>query len=445
MEKKHYFLVGIGGISMSAIAKFLILQGNIVSGSDIVINDEIKKLQKMGANIIIGQNKNNITSKVDALIYTSAANQPNSPGLKEIQKARKLGIKTYKRSEFIGELMKEKIGVSIAGMHGKTTTTAIIGDVFKKMGGKQVVFLGGEHMGFSHGNLDYPSGGYKKAEYIISEACEYDRSFLDFKTDIAIITNIEAEHLDYFKGGLKEILDVFKNFVKKIPAKGVLIYNADDKNIQKIISDVKCKKIPYSKNDLKIRSLNLNIPGEFNQMNALAVLKLIEYLGLDINKYLKYLKDFKGVDRRFEILGKVKNTQFIDDYAHHPTEIKNTLAVLNEFYGGKKLVIFQPHQYSRTKLLFDDFVQALKLAKNLLIIEVYEVLGREEDKSVGSKELVNEIKKINPKTRYLPNYKEAVIFLENNFKKYDIILTMGAGPVNEVVKEFIFKKGKVWK
>ncbi len=437
--EKHYFLVGIGGISMSGIAKLLKLSGNKVMGSDLVENDEISTLRKMGIKVIIGQKAENIDLKINVLIYTSAATYSNSPGLVEIKKAKELGIPAYKRSEFIGELMKDKFGITIAGMHGKTTVTAMLGFVLKKMGEKPTVLLGGEFRQFSHQNLEFNS---RAGKYFVCEGCEYDRSFLDFKSKAAIVTNIEPEHLDYFKGGLSEILDVFKKFLSQVEKDGFVILCWDNKNVRDVAKSAKCEIIKYSKKELSKWKIKLAMPGEHNQLNALAVLKVIEKLGLDVRQAKKNLAEFPGVGRRFEILGSLpagrKKTIFIDDYAHHPTEIRTTLDSTRKLYKNKKiLIIFQPHQYSRTKLLLKDFTKSFSKTDYLVICDVYEVAGREEDKSVGSKELAAEIVKRGQKVKYLPSYEDVLGFLKQNYANFDVIMTMGAGPINEVAKKFL--------
>ncbi len=436
MKKLNYFLVGIGGISMSGIAKLLKLSGNKVAGSDIAENNGIKALRKMDVKIIIGQKAENISKDIDVLIYTSAAAHPNSSGLVEIKRAQKLGIPIYKRSEFIGKIMAKKFGITIAGMHGKTTATAMLGFVLKKMGQTPVVLLGGEFKQFSDQNLEFSKKGAGK--YFITEGCEYDRSFLDFKNKAAIITNIDKEHLDYFKDGLSEILAVFKKFLSQIPKSGFVVLDWDDKNVRSVAKSAKCKIIKYSKKELPKWKIKLAMPGEHNQLNALAALKVIQKLGLDVKEAKKMLAEFPGVGRRFEILGKKQKTIFVDDYAHHPTEIQTTLAAVRKFYGNKKLlVIFQPHQYSRTKLLLKDFAKSFGKTDYLAICDVYEVAGREEDKSVGSKELVAEVAKTGQKVEHLPSYQNVSEFLKKNYPKFDVIMTMGAGPINEVAKKFL--------
>ncbi|HLC38552.1 MAG TPA: Mur ligase domain-containing protein [Patescibacteria group bacterium] len=430
----RYFLIGIGGISMSAIAKYLILRGEQVSGSDIRENNEIKNLEKMGANIVIGQKPANITNNIDEVIFTSAIT-PNSVGHTELQRAKKMKIPTYKRSVFLGKLISDNFGITVSGMHGKTTTTAMLGFVLKKLNQNPTVFVGGEFRPFSNSNLEFN----KKSKYFITEGCEYDRSFLDFQNLAAIILNIEPEHLDYFQGGLPEILKTFRIFLSKIPKTGFAVLCWDNENVRKMANSAKCEIIKYSKKDLSKYNLHLQIPGEHNLMNALAVIKVVEKLGLSVSEAEKILSEFPGVGRRFEHLGKIGKTDFIDDYAHHPTEIAATLKVVEQKYSGKKvLVIFQPHQYSRTRLLFDDFVKIFSGVENLAIMSVYEVVGREEDKSVGVQELAGAISKSSArKIQVFRDQKEVLKYLVQNYQKYDLVVTMGAGILDLVAKKFI--------
>ncbi len=435
---KHYFLIGIGGISMSGIAKLLLLTGEQVSGSDLAENQQIIELKKLGAKVIIGQDEKNIGAKIDEVIYTSAAANPTSPGLVEIKKARELGIPTYKRSQFIGKLAAEKFGITVAGMHGKTTITAMLGLVLKKLNQSPQVLLGGEFSGFSHQNLEFPILVGNKIKFFVTEGCEYDRSFLDFKTQAAIISNIEPEHLDYFSGGLPEILAVFRKFISQIPKDGFVVVYWDNLNIRKIVNSAKCQIIKYSAKELPNWKIQLSVPGEHNQLNALAVLKVIKQLGLDVDKAKQILADFGGVSRRFEKLGKIGQTIFIDDYAHHPTEIKTVLVSARKFFGPKKiLVIFQPHQYSRTKFFLNDFAGSFGAADVIVICDVYEVIGREEDKSIGSKQLVKKINQTGQKVKFLPTYQDVDKFLAKEYSKFDVIITMGAGPINQVARKFL--------
>jgi UDP-N-acetylmuramate--alanine ligase len=431
---KHYYLIGIGGISMSGIAKILHFNGDKVSGSDIKKSEITDELEKMGIKVFIGHSAKNIDQKFDAVIFTSAATAtPDAPAQIEIKAAKELGIPLYKRSEFIGQLMADKFGIVISGMHGKTTTTAMAGFILKKLGLKPTVMLGGDFKEFNHRNLEIGQG-----KYFVVEGCEYDHSFLDFKFQAGIILNIEPEHLDYYSGGLPQIIKTFQKFVKLIPEDGILIANRDDKNVMQVVKEANCKVVYFSKNDLENYKLNLAVPGDHNKMDAIAVIKLVEHLGLNVEKAKKILFEFCGAKRRLEILGKKNGTIFIDDYAHHPTEIAASYqAILEKYPHSKILIIFQPHQYSRTKLLFNDFVEELLKIENLALVEVYEVAGREDDEKIGSQNIIQALNKKQKKVIYFKDYQDAIDYLKKHYPKYDIIVTMGAGPINTVSEYFV--------
>lgn len=429
---KTYYLVGIGGISVSGIAKYLVYYKNKVIGSDITKSQITKDLEKLGVKIYIGQKKENITNNIDHLIYSSAAASPQAPGKIELDAAKNLNIPISKRSQFIGKLMSDKFGIAVSGMHGKTTTTGMLGYLLKKANKKPTVMLGGNFKGFNYDNIEIGNG-----DYFVTEACEYDSSFLDMIYSAAIITNIEKEHLDYFTGGLPEICKTFEKFIAKIPSNGFLVAYVNNKNVKKVIKNAKCEVIPYSKKDLKKYHLNLKIPGDYNKLNAIAVIKTVQKLGISKEKSIKILEEFAGVERRFEYKGKKENTKIYDDYAHHPTEIKTMISAAKKFFKGKILIIFQPHQYSRTKLLFEELLESFDSADQTIICDVYEVAGREEKKDIGSRELVNGLKKKGIQVEYTPNYQDALEYLTRNYKKFDAAITVGAGLVNEVGEEFL--------
>lgn len=433
---KKIYLVGIGGISMSGIAKYELKQGNQVYGSDIKQNEEIKTLQKMGAKIYLEQKAENIEKNlpIDLLVYSSAITA-SSPGDTEIEAAKKQGIKILKRSEYLGDLTRKFSTIAIAGMHGKTTVTAMLGYILKEMQESPLVFVGAETGIFNYSNVEIPKN---KPRYLVIEACEYDGSFLDFEYEIAVILNIESEHLDFFRGGLPDIIKTFNTF-SKINAQNGAIVAFDHPTVRQALKGVNKKLVYFGPSELKEEKIELKIPGAHNRLNALAALKIIEKLGLDTPKAREILKNFPGTKRRLEYRGQFQNSPVYDDYAHHPTEIKASIEAIHEKYPNNNLfLIFQPHQYSRTTLLFNDFVKSLTLADKLILVEVFSVVGREKVKNPkNSNDLFEALKdKINDLS-YAKDYNEAEAIIKQKIDPNDILIVMGAGPINQLATKLI--------
>lgn len=435
--KIKYYLIGIGGISMSAIALYLSKRGFEVTGSDLIDSPQTRVLKKQGLEIDIRQTGKNITEDISLVIYSSAITH-GSKGYLEIDKARKLGIRTVKRSDFLGELFNDKTLITVSGTHGKSTISAMAAKILIDSGYNPTVFLGANFSGFSGKNFFLG-----KDKIVVIEACEYDSSFLSFEPQIAVISNIEAEHLDYFKGGIKEIIETFARYIQKIKRNGFLIYWDKDKQIKKAIKLAKRKDITYIKyaQDINcdiVSKIELKIPGTFNIDNALAAYSLTLALKVPLQKIVSSLNNFSGLEHRLELKYRDKKVLVFDDYAHHPTEIKFTLKAIRERYPKRRVVVvFQPHQYSRTKLLFNSFTKAFKDSDLLIVAKVFEVSGRDEKKEVGSAELVKGVKR--PKAIHIPTFSGIVDYLCKDCKNNDIVITMGAGRVYEVADEFIKK------
>lgn len=425
MKKLHYHLVGIEGVSMAGIAKILNAQGQKVTGSDLKLK---------------GHSPKNITNDIDILIYTSAAASSEAPGFIEIEEARRRGIKTLKRSEFIGELLTNKTSIAISGMHGKTTVSAMAVHLLRTTGLNPSWLVGvpgeeGAHWGKDH--------------FFVAEACEFDRSFLDFHPEIGIITNIEEEHLDYFKGGLPEIIEAFEQFGKSLVKRKILIINGDDKNCQLVIKNLKkngltrgnnTKIVTFGftkKNDFHQITFELQIPGRHNLLNGLAILALAQVLRIEQKIAQESLKTFPGAPRRLEIKREKNNILVIDDYGHHPTEIKTVLGALKEKYPRRRLVVlFQPHQYSRTKLLFNEFAESFGQADKIIITDIYAVAGREEKKEVKSQDLAKAIQKRGKDVSY-SNYSGILTKLKKELRSGDLLLTMGATDIYQIGEEWL--------
>lgn len=429
--KKIHF-IGIGGIGVSALAGYFLKKGYLVSGSDLVENEITKALEKLGAKIFIGKHKaKNLPKDVDLVIHTLAIDKKNV----ELRKAKKLKIKTLSYPQALGEITKKHFTIAICGSHGKSTTAAILGLLLIKGGLDPTVILGTTLKEF--GNLNFRVG---KGKYLVIEADEYKEAFLNYWPKIIVLLNMEYDHPDYFKN-LKHYILAFKKFIFQLPEDGVLIANRDDKNVFKTFSKFK-NKIWFSLSDKEVKKIkeNLKIPGEFNVLNALSVLKIAKILKIPDKIFFKVLSQFRGSWRRLEIKkAKINNLKFIlvNDYGHHPTQIRETLKAIREKFPKNKIIlIYQPHQYQRTYYLWKDFLRVFKksLFDFSIITDVYEVAGRENKKifkKANSKKLVKEIDKKN--VIYLP--KEGILeFLKNNLKGEEVVVLMGAGNIYDLSK-----------
>lgn len=434
IKRAHF--VGIGGIGISSIARMFLLKGKKVSGSDMSESEVVRELVKLGAKIKLGHKKENLDPKTDLLIHSIAVPE-NNP---ELVKAKKLGIKVLTYPETLGLISKNHYTVAIAGTHGKTTTTAMTAKVFIDAGLKPTAIVGSllkdEGSNFIAGS----------SEYFIVEACEYKRSFLNLNPKILAITNIDNDHLDYYKN-LKEIQKAFSELAAKIPQDGFLVCNPNDSKIKPILKSAKCQIVDYTKvkDDFK-----LQFPGKHNKENAKVAFAVGRIIGTAEKKILKSLKNFSGTWRRFDFKGTTKNRTLVyDDYAHHPTEVKATLASFKEKFPTKKLiVIFQPHLFSRTKLLLDDFAKSFKNADEIIVAPIY--AAREKiDESINSSMLAEKIKsrsrafgslrgKQNGKpVLALENFEKISDYLIDNTGKNDLIITMGAGDIYKVGERLI--------
>jgi UDP-N-acetylmuramate--alanine ligase len=449
-QKIHF--VGIGGIGMSGLAHILLSRGFRVSGSDAQENEITAKLATEGAEIHIGHAAENVTG-ADIVVVTAAVKGKNP----ELAEAKKKKIKVLRRSQLLGILMAEKKGIAVAGTHGKTTTSTMLSLVFEDAGLEPTMIIGGEVKNIG-GNAKDGAG-----EYVVAEACEYERSFLDLHPFGAIITNIEEDHLDCYDG-LKDIMATFEKFISQIDKKGFLAISADDANNLKVSKKYQGKIITYTINGVKadftaknihvedgvtyfevwqgaesLGNFSLRVPGAHNVANALAVIAVANEAGVYPDQIKYTLSEFTGTKRRFEIKGEKDGVLVIDDYAHHPTEIQATLAGLANFYPDRKSwVVFQAHQYSRTYHLLSDFAKSFHQASHVIIPEIYEARDTEADKkSVNCQVLADAINRVSKNATCIPEFPQVVEYLKKNAKKGDIIITIGAGPVYQVGEEFL--------
>lgn len=403
-------LIGVGGIGVSALAQYYLSQGHQVSGSDLVASEITEFLKKKGVSFSIPENP-------DLVVYSPAVKKENP----ELKKFLDLKIKCQSYPKALGDLTKQYYTIAVAGAHGKSTTTAMLALALTKAGLDPTVIVGTKIKEF--GDSNFRLGNSK---YLVIEACEYDSSFLHYLPKIIVITNIDKEHLDYFKT-FTNVKKAFKDFIAKLPADGFLVFNKKTSIKQKEAREI--KKI-------------LKVPGEHNVFNALNVLAVCRYLGIDDQITKNSLAEFNGTWRRFEIkkgFVNKKEVTIISDYAHHPNEILATLKAVREKYRKETIwCIFQPHQHQRTYYLFNDFVKVFKSVKinKVVITDIYDVAGREVQKinrDVNSLKLVQKIKKAN--VAYLP-VDTAEKYIKDNIKEGDVLVIMGAGDIYKLAENF---------
>lgn len=416
-----YHFIGISGISMSAIADFLRSKGHQVTGSDL----------KSG-----GHSADNITQDIDVVVRTSAVS-PGSPGWVEVEAAQKLGIKVMKRSELLGQITSDYELIAVSGMHGKTTTTSLVGLAMID-GGLDPTVLVGEHIQEFSGSALHVG----KSKYFVMEACEYDKSFLDFHPSVLILTNIDEEHLDTYPGGITEIKETFKKYLQNVRPGGLIIANKENENVREVLKDLPqgVDLLWYGAGSGKYQefSYQLSIPGEHNRSNALAVVALADYYSIASATLSKVFADFKGAKRRMEYWGELGNSLLFDDYGHHPTEIRATISAMKEKFPDKKLVvIFWPHQYKRIRPLLKQFSESFHGADKVFVKDIYFVPGRDEILDVNSTMLAKMISE---------GGIDAASFAENEdihdqiaeLSKQDcVMLTIGIPPIYKLWEEMI--------
>ena len=486
--KKIHF-IGIGGIGLSAIARLMKERGKEVSGSDLSPSLMTDKLEKIGIKINIGQAEENISDDLDLVIHTTAVPE-NNP---ELKKARELKIKTIIYPESLGLVFNNKFGIAICGTHGKSSVSAMAGLLLDDAKLDPSVIVGSIVPRYDS-NLRIG-----ESKYFVAEACEYERSFLNLDPKIIILNNIELDHTDYYKN-LDDMKSAFEEFISHLPKDGILIANGDDEKVSSIeyqvssvvkfglneTNDVRACNIKFKSGRTEFKVLYnippflrgagggnkdlgkfiLKAPGLFNVYNALGTISLGLVLDVPVEVIKKSLENFSGIWRRFEIKGKYKNALVISDYAHHPTAVKATIEAARQFYPGKRIfAVFQPHQHNRTKKLYQDFVNSFNAADVLILSEIFDVVGREEndDQNVSSLDLVRDIKKklenfILPLKKaslsggqgvrgiskldsdsifYGKDLEKTKKLIDANIESDDVLLIMGAGDIYKVADELI--------
>ena len=440
----HVHFIAIGGISMSGLAEILLKAGFTISGSDSKKSELTDRLEAQGAKVFIGQRASNIVDGTDLVVYSAAIKEDNP----EYAEAVRRGIPMLTRAQLLGEIMTNyKMPVAISGTHGKTTTTSMISQILMENKCDPTITVGGmlESIG---GNIRVG-----RSDYFVTEACEYTNSFLSFFPRIAIILNIEEDHMDFFKD-IDDIRHSFRRFAQLIPEDGTLIINGDIDRVSEIYEGVKGQVVTfglsegcdYSAKDITFDGLahpsynllykgsdtgiriTLCVPGEHNVTNSLAAIAFSTAVGLSYEEAAAGLKAFTGTDRRFQYKGKLGGITIMDDYAHHPSEIKATLTAAKKCNNKRIVVTFQPHTYSRTKAFLEDFAKALSLADVVVLADIY--AAREKNTyNISSEDLLRVLQSIGVESYYFPSFDEIENFLLQNCTEGDLLITMGAGDV----------------
>ncbi|PKM95275.1 MAG: UDP-N-acetylmuramate--L-alanine ligase [Firmicutes bacterium HGW-Firmicutes-1] len=444
--------IGIGGISMSGLAEILINNHFTISGSDIAHSKMTEHLQSIGITVYIGHHAENLTNSLDLIVYTAAISKDNP----ELLSAKALSIPTMDRAELLGQIMANYThSIGVAGTHGKTTTTSMMSQILLDANLDPTITVGGI-LDILDGNIRVGS-----SNYFITEACEYANSFLKFSPLIAIVLNVEEDHLDFFKD-INDIRSSFAGYLNNVPENGYIIMNSDIENYLGLLEGLNCNIITYGTNeaisdwtcknvsfnekgcgnyDLYYKAklvdhIQINSTGIHNVYNSIAAIAAAHTIGIDITSSKSSLENFSGPKRRFEYKGSLKGVTVIDDYAHHPTEIEATIKAAQKLEYNKLWIVFQPHTYSRTKAFLNNFAKALSIADHVIITDIY--AAREKDPGdIHSTDLLVQMKDINENCHYFASFDDIEIFLLENLVPNDVLITMGAGNIYIVGEDLL--------
>jgi UDP-N-acetylmuramate--alanine ligase len=449
-KPQHVHFVGIGGIGMSGIAEVLLTLGYEVSGSDIRQSATTDRLARLGATIQIGHRAENVEG-AKAVVVTSALDPANP----EVAQARRLQLPVIPRGEMLAELMRLKYGIAIAGSHGKTTTTSMVASILNSANLDPTVVVGGKVAA-----MQDSSARVGKSALLVVESDESDGSFLKLAPILAVVTNIDREHLDHY-ASLEEIEAAFIEFVNRVPFYGAAILCMEDANIQQIFPSVRRRTVTYGRSaqvDLEISNIvlsqagseftvsrentelgrfRLTVPGVHNVLNATAAIGVALELDIRIEQIVEGLGAFSGVDRRFSVRGHVRGVTVVDDYGHHPTEIKATLSAAKLGPYGRIRVLFQPHRFSRTKLLLDEFGTAFHQADDVYLLDIY-AASEPAIEGIDSEVLLEKIRSYGHRSaHYVPSVEQGVKCIAAASEPGDIIITLGAGSVSQAAERIL--------
>jgi UDP-N-acetylmuramate--alanine ligase len=456
VTKQHVHFIGIGGYGMSAIARVLLDLGYEVSGSDVAQNTLVEKLISRGAKVVIGHQPTNVVG-ADKVVYSTSISADNV----ELVEASKRGIPTYHRSEMLAELLNSKQGIAVAGAHGKTTTSSMLAQTLEICNVDPTYIIGGEVVGLKS------NAKAGKSDYVVAEADESDGSFLAYHPYLAVVTNIEADHLENYNNDFLQLKQAYVKFVNNIRPEGIAVLCWDDAHIRDIAAQVTSNVITYGIDEVAdftardiqpnghkitfavyqkeeyLGNVTLQKPGRHNVLNALAVVASCLSIGLSFADIAAALAQFQGAKRRFQVIGEVNDVLVVDDYAHHPTEITATLKAAKALQR-KIIVVFQPQRYSRTHLLMKEFSESFGDADEVIINTLYAPAGEAPIAGVNAERLAELIKQnSNPNTIFLATHDEVIEHLRTHTKSGDLVFTMGAGDIWRVSHGFVAAMEKV--
>ena len=443
MNTQHVHFIGIGGYGMSAIARVLLEMGFRVTGSDVARQELTEKLEAKGAKVFIGHDAKNVNG-ADLVVYSGALPKDNV----EMVAAAELNIPVIHRAQMLARLMNAKKGIAVAGAHGKTTTSSMIALVMEQSGADPTYIIGGEIMNIGS------NAKAGKGDYVVAEADESDGSFLQYHPALAVVTNIEADHLENYDGDFGKLKNAYSAFLRQIKPGGKAVVCLDDAYVRELLPGVEVDKITYGIDspDADFRAedialgdrkssftvtrrgetlgrLQLSIPGRHNVLNALATLIVSLEAGLTFDQVAAAIKEFRGAKRRFQVLCETDNILVIDDYAHHPTEIQATIQAAKA--TGKRIIaVFQPQRYTRTFFLLEAFSKAFHDADEVILTDIYSPTGEKRIEGVSSRKLAEMIREnSNERVTYIPDQQETLQHLINTVRPGDLVLTMGAGDI----------------
>jgi len=442
-------MVGIGGTGMSSAARLLLAGGCKLSGSDSTASGVTAEMARIGAMVSIGHSRENIPDGCD-LVVTTAAARPDNP---EVVEAKKRNLHIIKYARLVGLMMRDRMGIGVAGTHGKTTTSSMLAEVLRFASLKPSYIIGGKIVG--HRQYDCAGSG----QFFVAEACEYDRSFLSLCPTYSIITNVEPDHLDYY-GSKEALYEAFKQYLLMMPSHGMALIGGDSAAAVEAARAARCRIMTYGLGehcDWRVRihqstngissfelagpqtiNIEISLPGEHNIINAAGVAALAASLGVKRDVIAAGLAGFQGVERRFQMLTPGMSISVIDDYAHHPTEIAAVLRGARNWFPGRRLwVVFQAHQHSRTRAFFEDFAQSLTLADRVTIAKIFSVRETEYDRmSVNGGDIAGRLYQLSTESEYLPDFRSIEYLLDSESSKGDVIIIMGAGDIYKVGHSF---------
>jgi UDP-N-acetylmuramate--alanine ligase len=451
LQKKHKIhFIGIGGIGMSGIAEVLLNSGYVVTGSDLQESDATRRLRSLGARVFVGHEEDNLAGNPSVVVISTAVKYSNP----EVLEARRRHIPVIPRAEMLAELMRMKYGVAVAGSHGKTTTTSMVAAVLSTAGLDPTMVIGGQvHMFGTNAKMG-------QGEFLVAEADESDGSFLLLSPTIAVVTNVDKEHMD-FHSTMERLNESFLTFVNKIPFYGLAVLCIDDANVHGLLPKVRKRFATYglsaeadfSAQDLRLTAegvefnvlhhgkllgdLRLHLPGRHSATNALAAVAVAHELEIPFSRVTDALGAFTGIHRRFEVKGEPRGIMVIDDYGHHPTEIRATIGAIRDSWKRPLTVIFQPHRYTRTRDLFDEFLTAFEGADRLVLTEIYPA-GEDPISGVTGEALYQAIKrKGHLDVEFVSEKNQIVAHLAEKLNDGEIALTLGAGDIYKVGEELV--------